>query len=279
MNRMLLWSLLLLLFAALAWCGWKSWEQARAYERVTLEIVQQLEAENQLENSRERLLEILSFGLYDGYTRQLEQLEQQKVLQAAYRESVRIMTWAFFAVAGTILLLAWLIRRRLDDLGYASLGIALVALVVGLTTPILSLEASKELPVIGQTLFQFQSKGVLSSIQSLRQHGDVWLALLLILFSVVLPALKTLIALLTLFRRTHHFSLHGLKLSRHLGKWSMADVFVVAILVVFFSSNGSNGLTQAEVQAGLWFFAAYVVLSLIGSQLIAAAVPDSADSS
>jgi hypothetical protein len=269
MTRTVLSLILLLLFTALAWSGWKSWEQAAAYERVTLEIVQQLEAENQLENSRERLLEILSFGLYDGYTRQLKQLQQQKVLQAAYRDSVRITTGVFFGLTGSILLLAWLIRRRLDDLGYAALGVALVALIVGLTTPILSLEASKQLPVLGQTLFQFQSKGILSSIQSLRAHGDVWLALLLFLFSVVLPALKTLIAFLTLFSQTHSFSLRGLKLSRHLGKWSMADVFVVATLVVFFSSNEPGGMTHAEIQAGLWFFATYVALSLLGSQLIA----------
>lgn len=267
--------LLAILFAALIWSGWESWGQARAYEQVTLEIVRQLEAENQLESGRERLLELLSFGLYDGYTRQLEQLQRQQIRQAAFRESIRITTALFFGLAGAILLLAWLMRRRLDDLGYAALGVALVALVVGLTTPILSLEAGRELPVIGQVLFQFQSKGVLSSIQALRSHGDQWLALLLFLFSVLLPALKTLVALLTLFSRTHFFSLHGMKLSRQLGKWSMADVFVVAILVVFFSSNGADGLTHAEVQAGLWFFAAYVVLSLIGSQLITAAISDS----
>ena len=45
-------------------------------------------------------------------------------------------------------------------------------------------------------------------------------------------------------------------------------IAVVAILVAFFSTSGEGGMTHAEVQAGLWFFAAYVVLSLIGTQLI-----------
>ena len=274
--RILPWLLLAVLFAALIGSGWQSWHQARAYEQVTREIVHQLEAEQLLDNSGERLLELLSFGLYDGYTRQLERLEQTKQRQAEHRRAVQRATQLFFALAGAILLLAWLIRRRPGDLGYAALGVALVALAVGLTTPILSLEASRELPVIGQTLFQFQSKGVLSSIQALRGHGDLWLALLLFLFSVLLPTLKTLVALLTLFSRSHSLSLHGLRLSRHLGKWSMADVFVVALLVVFFSTDQPGGLTHAEIQAGLWFFAAYVLLSLVGSQLIATSWPDPA---
>jgi uncharacterized paraquat-inducible protein A len=47
----------------------------------------------------------------------------------------------------------------------------------------------------------------------------------------------------------------------------MADVFVVALLVVFLAGAG-DGLTDAEVQVGLCFFAGYVVLSLLGTQII-----------
>jgi uncharacterized paraquat-inducible protein A len=54
----------------------------------------------------------------------------------------------------------------------------------------------------------------------------------------------------------------------------MADVFVVAILVAFFANSGENGLTRAEVQAGLWFFAVYVMLSLFATQLISRQLGD-----
>lgn len=244
------------------------WEQAGAYETETLYIISQLEAETQLENSGRRLLEAISFGFYEGYSEILEQINQHKTLQAAYYQSIRILTGLFFAIAAAITIASWSLRRLLTDLGYGMIGVAFVALAVGLTTPILSLEASKELPLLGETVFQFQSKGIMTTITSLWHHNNAWLATLLFLFSVMIPLAKTLTTWLTLFSRTHHFSLHGLQLSRHLGKWSMADVFVVAILVVFFSAAGEESMTQAEVQAGLWFFAAYVVLSLIGTQLI-----------
>jgi len=226
-----------------------------------------LQASSQLESSGRQLLEALSFGLYDGYSQQLAELNQQKSLQTAYKTSVDQLTLLFLLDAGLLLLIAWLLRRRTGDLGYAMLTVGVVSLMVGLTTPILSVEVSKTLPVLGETVLQFQSKGILTTVTGLWEHGNRWLALLLLLFSVVLPLLKTGVAWLTLFSRTHPISLRGLHLSHHLGKWSMADVFVVAILVAYFSSN-AGGLTQAEVQAGLWFFAIYVVLSLLGSQLI-----------
>lgn len=272
MNKPFKWLLLGLLLMGLIGCAWKTWEQATAYEQQTLQIIQQLQADTQLENSGRQLLEALSFGLYDGYSKQLDSLNQQKALQAAYKTSVDQLTGLFLLLSASFMLFAWLLgQRKVGELGYAMLTIAVIALVVGLTTPILPVEASKDLPVLGDTVLQFQSKGILTTITGLWEHGNQWLALLLLLFSVLLPLLKTAVAWLTLFSRTHHISLRGLHLSRHLGKWSMADVFVVAILVVFFSSN-EGGLTQAEVQAGLWFFALYVLLSLLGSQLISRAL-------
>ena len=265
------WLLLSTLLAGLIFCGWKTWEQATAYEQTTLQIIEQLQAQSQLENSGRELLEAISFGLYDGHSKQLEQLNQQMTLQHAYKRSIEQLTGLFLPLACSFMLMAWLPKRRSSDLGYAMLTIAVIALAVGLTTPILSVEASKDLPVLGETVLQFQSKGILTTITGLWENGNQWLALLLLLFSVLLPLLKTGVAWLTLFSRTHPISLRGLHLSGHIGKWSMADVFVVAILVVFFSSN-EGGLTQAEVQAGLWFFAIYVVLSLLGTQLIAKAV-------
>jgi len=260
-------SLLIACFIALSLSGWKTWEQASAYEAKTIEIIQQLEAKNQLEASGRQLLELLSFGTYTGYSQQLEKLEQQKAIQLAYRDSVTVLTALFFIIASLILILSWFLQKRWGDVGYALIFISMISLILGLATPILSIEASKELPVIGQTVLQFQSKGILSSIQSLIEHDNLWIAILLTIFSVVVPIAKTSVVFLTLFARTHHISIKGLHLSKNMGKWSMADVFVIAIIVVFFSSE-QEALTKAEIQSGLWFFANYVIMSLIGTQLV-----------
>ena len=107
----------------------------------------------------------------------------------------------------------------------------------------------------------------MTTIDALRQSGNGWLALLLLTFSVIVPLLKTALVGVTWWSHDHHLSRRGLNLSHHIGKWSMADVFVVAILVAYFANSGED-LTEAEVQVGLLFFAAYVLLSLLGTQLI-----------
>jgi len=267
MNRLFGW-LLLPLFALLLFSGWKTWEQAAAYERETLIIIEQLEAETQLENAGKQILEVISLGFYDDYSKLTQELQEHKRLQLAYRKSVSIMTSVFLGTTFLLLLIAWFARHRWLDMAYMMLAVALVSLVVGLTTPILSVEASKELPVLGETVFQFQSKGILSTIAALKEHGNLWLAVLLFVFSVVIPLLKTLIAGATFFVSTHPGLERAFHFSHHLGKWSMADVFVVAILVAFFANSSEDGLTQAEVQAGLWYFALYVILSLVATQLI-----------
>ena len=77
---------------------------------------------------------------------------------------MHILSIIFIIIAIMIQLLSWVARRNAGDLGYAMLGIASVALIIGLSTPILSIEASRELPLLGETVLQFQSKGILSTI-------------------------------------------------------------------------------------------------------------------
>jgi paraquat-inducible protein A len=275
MRGLLHWSLQLLLFALLLLCAWKTWEQARAYERETLFIIEQLEANNLVENKGRQILELITLGLYEGYSEKLAELSRHKQLRQAYADSVDITSSVFFSVALLLLAVVWVLQRDLLDLGYAMLLVALVCLAVGLSTPILSLEAGKQLPVIGETVFQFKSKGVLTTIDALRQSGNAWLALLLLIFSVVVPLLKTALVGVTWWNHDHHLFRKGLNLSHHIGKWSMADVFVVAILVAYFANSGED-LTEAEVQVGLLFFTAYVLLSLLGTQLITRGIKSSA---
>jgi len=261
-------ALSLLIFGVLVFSGWKAWEQAVAYEDATLAIIDRLDADKRMETVVQRLLEWLSFGLYQGGEDEVAQLADLKRLQQAYAASVHLMTLVFFALVPPFLFALWRVRRERGDVAYGMLGAALVALGVGLAAPILSVEASKSLPLVGETVFQFESKGILSTVQSLWGSGNAWLAALLLCFSVVIPVLKTSLVALTFWSDTHHWSLRGFALSQHIGKWSMADVFVVAILVAYLANHG-HGVTDAEVQAGLYFFAGYVVLSLVATQLIA----------
>lgn len=261
--------LVILLAAAQLYTAWEAWKQARAYEHTTAAIIAELDTEARIEAWGRRMLEWVSLGLYEASKDPVAQLSDLKTLQQSQRASARVMTVTFFGLAPFVVAAVLWIRRSRGDAAYALLAISLVSLVVGISAPILSIQASKSLPLIGETVLQFESKSVLSMLGSLFDAGNTALAVLLLGFSVLVPLVKTLVVALTFFARSHHWSLRGLHLTHAIGKWSMVDVFVVAVLVAFLASNG-KGLTHAEVQVGLYFFAGYGVLSLVATQLIRA---------
>ena len=49
-----------------------------------------------------------------------------------------------------------------------------------------------------------------------------------------------------------------------IGKWSMVDVFVVAVFLVYLTANKAE-TSRAEVEVGLYFFLAYVMVSMLVS--------------
>ncbi|MEL6988227.1 MAG: paraquat-inducible protein A, partial [Bacteroidota bacterium] len=57
---------------------------------------------------------------------------------------------------------------------------------------------------------------------------------------------------------------------KYIGKWSMADVFVVAIFLGFLAFNNmQTGIqTRSHVLLGLYFFLTYCVVSIVSSSFI-----------
>jgi uncharacterized paraquat-inducible protein A len=54
------------------------------------------------------------------------------------------------------------------------------------------------------------------------------------------------------------------KFFKMIGKWSMVDVFVVAVFLVYLTANKGE-VSRAEVEMGLYFFLAYVIVSMLVS--------------
>lgn len=133
----------------------------------------------------------------------------------------------------------------------AVLVVALLLLFCGLTLPILSVT---KFWVFGDTV------SIVSAIKSLYGGGEVFLATVLLLFSILFPVGKNL-AMLAVFlkgARIGRFSRRLMRGAAVLGKWSMLDVFIVAILV---ASVKLGILAHASVMSALYFFAASVILT------------------
>lgn len=137
---------------------------------------------------------------------------------------------------------------------------SLVLFGVGVGATALSLIAFKDMPVVGQVVFKFESKGIAQTILKLFTSGNAVLGGLIFLFSIAVPLAKVG---LTLFATYTHGAKHdkAMKVIKTVGKWSMADVFVIAVLLAFFAIGGDE-FTDAWVGPGVYFFAAYCVLSM-----------------
>lgn len=123
-----------------------------------------------------------------------------------------------------------------------------------------------------------KTRSIWGTVTELYTTGNGLVASLVMLFSVVIPALK-----LSLMLAQQCVSSIGLKLRVNalvnaLAKWSMADVFVVALIITFMAGNASGGMgemlkTQAQFENGFYFFTAYCILSILSGYLVRRPTP------
>ena len=224
-----------------------------------------------------RFLESLTFGWYKG----AEEIRQTRdaLRRALLRSQSNVTHWSaalLGLIAGSIAWLAWTWRVWEKDSGNRAklalhfCGCAAVCLWVGALAPILTIVASQEVTLLGRVVISHETKSFVGTVAALMARESWGVAFLLAFFSLVVPVSKlmlTAFALLCLVMnrlpRKAHTLLGGL---HHLGRWSMTDVFVVAILVAFFGANKADA-TQAEVGPGLYFFAAHTLLSVTAGLL------------
>lgn len=127
-----------------------------------------------------------------------------------------------------------------------------------------------------------KTQSILGTATELFQTGHIPVAALIILFSVVIPVIKGLITLSTLAPIGAAWKHRLNRVANAISKWSMADVFVVAIFVAFLAANGLDGGAdlvdfQAQLGPGFWFFVAFCLLSILATQLITWRTADSVD--
>lgn len=131
------------------------------------------------------------------------------------------------------------------------LALAFACLVVGLSLPFMKIQ---------QLVFWHDEYSLISSIKAMWGEGHHSLALLIFFFSIIFPFGKLLALVMVWYRsmsaERRDRVLHWLSL---LGKWSMLDVFVIAVLIVL---TQSKGYVDAEAQAGLYIFAVAILLSM-----------------
>jgi paraquat-inducible protein A len=130
--------------------------------------------------------------------------------------------------------------------------------LVGIFSPILTLD---------RMFFWSNTVTVVSGIWDLLKEGYPVLFLILFLFSLVLPLAKLITLSLIWNTRLGLGAVGGkcLHLLEEFGKWSMLDVFVVAVIVI---SVKLGEIASVTIRYGIYLFIASIFTTLILASLI-----------
>lgn len=116
----------------------------------------------------------------------------------------------------------------------------------------------------GRMYFFYENKNVLDLFSTLIDTKNYPVAVLIALFTFVIPMLKLSFTLKMLFA-PHKATNRTSNFIHYLTKFSMVDVVVIAVFITYFSfGNLSAGVqTEANVLMGVYFFAAYVICAVL----------------
>lgn len=119
----------------------------------------------------------------------------------------------------------------------------------------------------GKTYYFHQSKSIMELIKILFKDKNYVVAWAILSFSVLLPLMKIILTVMITFIKSLRKEGPFLVFVKIVGKWSMADVFVAASFLVYLSFNNMNvGVeNESKVLFGLYFFLAYVIISITAS--------------
>jgi uncharacterized paraquat-inducible protein A len=142
------------------------------------------------------------------------------------------------------------------------------AFMVSVTQQLVSqLDVAGELPAFEKT------RSIIGTVQELYQADKVLVAVLIALFSIVVPVLKCLLMLVSAMANQAGAIQLANKIKIMISKWSMADVFVVAIFVAFLAANATQQTEDlfsldAQFMSGFYYFLSYCILSVLSAQLL-----------
>ena len=134
---------------------------------------------------------------------------------------------------------------------------------------------------VGEVEVYQQTRSIVGSVRRLYEVGSPVPATLILLFSVIVPLLKAALVTWAVFLTGGEQRRRTLAFVETIAKWSMADVFVVALFIAYLAAKASATPTQgpnaspaliafsAHFGPGFYWFAAYCLFSLASQQFTA----------
>ena len=141
--------------------------------------------------------------------------------------------------------------------------ISLVLLGFGWVKDILHIDISVHY-IVDFNLFS-EKRSVLGMLEKLWTDKSYWPFLLIFLFGIIVPLIKSGIIFYLLLAKNPDMKWQ--RFVSAISKWAMADVFTISIFVAFLGAKAMES-TKANLEPGFYYFAGYVVLSGIVVMLL-----------
>tara|TARA_R110000737_G_scaffold71823_1_gene100347 strand:+ start:253 stop:861 length:609 start_codon:yes stop_codon:yes gene_type:complete len=174
-------------------------------------------------------------------------------------------------------------------LGFFFNLIAIAIFIPGILLPMFSLNMAMTANVSGAKLTNTiidKNLSLLQTIQELWQDERLLVAILIFAFSICIPVLKFILLSIAYVKKHSRFEVTIYSFISKIGKWSMADVFVVAIFLAVLSTNHAETASQQQLSIfgfkldlivssetlsalgpGFYYFTGYCLLSLLGTAI------------
>ena len=221
--------------------------------------------------------------------------ERVATLESRINNDIKIV---YAIVLGFVILcfLTYSIIGGATSISLISFG-SIILLFLGVTMPMIDIDARLngfQMNLVGSEVsfdeqyLYFQSKSILDVTRTLIRGRGIDLKIvgvMILLFSIVVPFIKLLLSSIFLYSNKVRNNKIVKGIIYHLGKWSMADVFVVAMFMAYIGfygivtaqlgdiGNNKTGyavetLNYSRLSPGALFFTTYCILSIITGILI-----------
>jgi paraquat-inducible protein A len=186
---------------------------------------------------------------------------------------------------------AWTDPRR-QRLHLAATLVSFLLLVPGVTLPVYGVAITTRveaqiIPEPVEVMVYEQTRSILGAIRELWFSGDHLVSFLILFFSIIVPVMKTSALLASRYASREGARIRLVWLVDRIGKWSMADVFVVAVFLAFLATRDqaqTNSFTvpilfqeidvgmatslTSELGPGFYYFLAYCLFSILWTQIL-----------
>ena len=165
-------------------------------------------------------------------------------------------------------------------------------LIPGVTQPIYSVEITTRveadiIPEPVEVIVYQQTRSILGTVRELWRSADYLVSFLILLFSIIVPVTKGTMLLASIAVAQETVKKWLVLIVDLIGKWSMADVFVVAVFLAFLATRdqaqenmftvpvlvrnvdvGMRTHLTSTLGPGFWYFLSYCLFSVFWTQVL-----------